>query len=258
MRGHRAEVVGHGRGAARKSKLVEVLGRTTEPEQFKAAIDGLWASVSERGSENKAKLEAVDRLISEGEASQWVEASEAARKLAEEHDDWPEALNRLATVEYLRGEYDTSVELCKKVLAAKIHHFGALSGICMCYQKLGDEDALAEWRERMLPNDPSARRWADERSGRWTGRWMNVCVCLRRWSLSRIGRVACFLGESAELGDEVEQAEARWAHTGAFRMGRRGRRRRKAKAPPRRPCCLVCGRRCEKRARVASMGWRWG
>ena len=50
----------------------------------------------------------------------------------------------------------------KKVLASKIHHFGALSGICMCYQKLGDADALAEWRERMLPNDPSARRrWAD-------------------------------------------------------------------------------------------------
>jgi tetratricopeptide (TPR) repeat protein len=91
-----------------------------------------------------------------------VEAAEAARKLADEHDDWPEALNRLATVEYLRGEYDTSVELCKKVLAAKIHHFGALSGICMCYQKLGDEEALAAWRERMLPNDPSARkRWAD-------------------------------------------------------------------------------------------------
>ena len=151
------------RRRAEERKLVEVLGRTTEPEQFKAAIDGLWSLwFSERGSENKAKLEAVDRLISEGEASQWLEASEAARKLMEEHPDWPEALNRLATVEYLRGEYDTSVELCKKVLAAKIHHFGALSGICMCYQKLGDEDALAEWRERMLPNDPSARRrWAD-------------------------------------------------------------------------------------------------
>ena len=151
------------RRRAEERKLVEVLGRTTEPEQFKAAIDGLWSLwFSERGSENKAKLEAVDRLISEGEASQWVEASAAARELAEEHDDWPEALNRLATVEYLRGEYDTSVELCKKVLAAKIHHFGALSGICMCYQKLGDEEALAEWRERMLPNDPSARRrWAD-------------------------------------------------------------------------------------------------
>ena len=85
------------RRRAEERKLVEVLGRTTEPEQFKAAIDGLWSLwFSERGSENKAKLEAVDRLISEGEASQWVEASEAARKLAEEHDDWPEALNRLS------------------------------------------------------------------------------------------------------------------------------------------------------------------
>ena len=150
------------RRRAEERKLVEVLGRTTEltVQGRDRRPLGLW--FSERGSENKAKLEAVDKLISEGEASQWVEASAAARELAEEHDDWPEALNRLATVEYLRGEYDTSVELCKKVLAAKIHHFGALSGICMCYQKLGDEEALAEWRERMLPNDPSARRrWAD-------------------------------------------------------------------------------------------------
>ena len=61
------------RRRAEERKLVEVLGRTTEPEQFKAAIDGLWSLwFSERGSENKAKLEAVDRLISEGEASQWV------------------------------------------------------------------------------------------------------------------------------------------------------------------------------------------
>ena len=61
------------RRRAEERKLVEVLGRTSEPEQFKAAIDGLWSLwFSERGSENKAKLEAVDRLISEGEASQWV------------------------------------------------------------------------------------------------------------------------------------------------------------------------------------------
>ena len=68
------------RRRAEERKLVEVLGRTTEPEQFKAAIDGLWSLwFSERGSENKAKLEAVDRLISEGEASQWVEAPRPRR-----------------------------------------------------------------------------------------------------------------------------------------------------------------------------------
>lgn len=120
------------RRRAEERKLVEVLGRSQEPEQFSVAMDGLWSLwFSERGSENKAKLAAIDRLISEGEPSQWVEASEAARKLAEEHDGWPEALNRMATVEYLRGKYTTSVELCKKVLVARIHHFGALSGICM-------------------------------------------------------------------------------------------------------------------------------
>lgn len=151
------------RRRAEERKLVQVLGSSQDPEQFTAAIDGLWSLwFSERGAENRAKLEAIDTLIAEGEPTQWVEACVAAGKLAGEHDDWPEALNRLATVEYLRGEYSSSVALCEKVLASKGHHFGALSGICMCHQKLGDEEALAEWRERMLPNDPSARRrWAD-------------------------------------------------------------------------------------------------
>ena len=54
------------------------------------------------------------------------------------------------------------VVLCEKVLAKKMHHFGALTGICMCYQKLGDADALQHWAERRLPTDNERRRrWAD-------------------------------------------------------------------------------------------------
>ena len=46
---------------------------------------------------------------------------------------------------------------------AKIHHFGALSGICMAAHEIGDEEALAEWQQRTnAEDDPSARRrWAD-------------------------------------------------------------------------------------------------
>ena len=125
---------------------MEVLGRTTEPEQFKACdrrpLEPLVfgeRSENKSGSSRPSTGSSHEGAIADGAVGRGVAA---ARELMEEHPDWPEALNRLATVEYLRGEYDTSVELCKKVLAAKIHHFGALSGICMCYQKLGDEDAL--------------------------------------------------------------------------------------------------------------------
>ena len=82
--------------------------RSARPDDGTRAIQGRHRRLVEplvfrsRGSENKAKLEAGRRLISEGEASQWVKASAAARK-PRTSTGWPEALNRLATVEYLRG-----------------------------------------------------------------------------------------------------------------------------------------------------------
>ena len=69
--------------------------------------------------------------------------------------------NRLATLKYLTGDFAESVELCERVLALKPHHFGALSGICMCHAKLGDDAAVAYWRARALPTDDDERaRWA--------------------------------------------------------------------------------------------------
>ena len=36
---------------------------------------------------------------------------------------------------FLQGRYDDSVEMCLKVLELKPWHFGALSGIVMCYSR---------------------------------------------------------------------------------------------------------------------------
>mmetsp|Transcript_36183 Transcript_36183/g.111965 ORF Transcript_36183/g.111965 Transcript_36183/m.111965 type:complete len:258 (+) Transcript_36183:63-836(+) len=141
-------------------KLVEVLGRTTDGEQFQSAIDGLWQLwFSERGAANKAKLEAVDALLQGGDLA---EACAAAEALCAEHGDWTEARNRLATIQFLRGDYEASIGNCERVLAAKPHHFGALSGICMCHKKLDNAAEFEEWMGRVLPSDPDRRRrWAD-------------------------------------------------------------------------------------------------
>lgn len=94
-------------------KLVEVLGRTTDGEQFQSAIDGLWQLwFSERGAANKAKLEAVDALLQGGDLA---EACAAAEALCAEHGDWTEARNRLATIQFLRGDYEASIGNCERV-----------------------------------------------------------------------------------------------------------------------------------------------
>ena len=149
------------RRRAEERAHIEALGRARDPEAFGAAVTSLWSLwFSERGAKNKEALEEIDLMIGSGEAC-WEDASQAAAELVEIHPDWPEPLNRLATLKYLTGDFAESVELCERVLALKPHHFGALSGICMCHAKLGDDAAVAYWRARALPTDDGERaRWA--------------------------------------------------------------------------------------------------
>ena len=92
-------------------------------------------------------------------------------KLMDEFPDWAEPVNRLATLRYIEGEYEESVLLCKRVLHAKPWHFGASSGIVMCYVKLAEEasslrrgEFVAEankWAAEAMPQPgPKREEWA--------------------------------------------------------------------------------------------------
>ncbi|KAH8066152.1 hypothetical protein JL722_566 [Aureococcus anophagefferens] len=117
------------RRRAEERAHIEALGRRPGVRRRGDELWSLW--FSERGAKNKEALEEIDLMIGSGEAC-WEDASQAAAELVEVHPDWPEPLNRLATLKYLTGDFAESVELCERVLALKPHHFGALSGICMC------------------------------------------------------------------------------------------------------------------------------
>lgn len=149
------------RKVEQEMELIEALGSASDPS---VAIGRLWKLwFSERGSANQAKLLQVDELIGEGPPV-WPQAERLAAELAEEHPDWAEPKNRLATLLYLSARYDESVDLCEQVLRLKPHHFGALSGIVMCHLKRGDLQSAASWAPRQLPPDPAnRRRWAAAR-----------------------------------------------------------------------------------------------
>lgn len=91
----------------------------------------------------------------------------ALKKLIDEYPDWAEPANRLATLRYMEGDYEDSVQLCLQVLREKPWHFGAGSGIVMCYAKLAElanatrRDALVaeanKWAAKAMP-PPGPRR----------------------------------------------------------------------------------------------------
>jgi tetratricopeptide (TPR) repeat protein len=67
--------------------------------------------------------------------------------------DYIEAWNRRATVYYLQNDYTHSLEDIEQVLVREPRHFGALAGLGMIMQDLGDDKrALAAFRKALAVN----------------------------------------------------------------------------------------------------------
>jgi tetratricopeptide (TPR) repeat protein len=69
------------------------------------------------------------------------------------HPEYIEGWNRRATLYYLKNDYAHSLADIKQVLAREPRHFGALAGLGMIMQDLGDEKrALDAFREALAVN----------------------------------------------------------------------------------------------------------
>jgi tetratricopeptide (TPR) repeat protein len=75
--------------------------------------------------------------------------------------DYVEAWNQRATVYYMQDDYAHAIADLGQVLAREPRHFGALSGLGLMLQELGDDkDALAAYRDA-LKIDPHLERIPD-------------------------------------------------------------------------------------------------
>ena len=67
--------------------------------------------------------------------------------------DYVEAWNRRATLYYLKNDYTHSLEDIRQVLIREPRHFGALAGLGMIMQDIGDERrALEAFRKALAVN----------------------------------------------------------------------------------------------------------
>lgn len=133
----------------RERKLVKELGGGWP--QHEIAQKALWQHwFGEYGERARERLVAAD-----GDAAALLE-------IMEEFPDWVEPPNRLATLLYMEGEFEGSVDLCLKILRQKPWHFGASSGIVMCYAKLGDAKKANEWAVEAMPRPgPEREQWVE-------------------------------------------------------------------------------------------------
>src|SRR5271163_1793454 len=99
----------------------------------------------------------VALLMTRAKAAMDAQNSDVALKLLDAvvrlRPDYVEGWNRRATLYYLRNDYARSLEDIEQVLAREPRHFGALAGLGMIMQDLGeDKRALEAFRKALAVN----------------------------------------------------------------------------------------------------------
>ena len=76
--------------------------------------------------------------------------------------DYVEAWNRRATLYYLKNDYTHSLEDIRQVLIREPRHFGALAGLGMIMQEVGDEKRALEAYRKALAVNPHLEKIPDQ------------------------------------------------------------------------------------------------
>ena len=164
---HALEVLKTG-SAAEKLKALELLARLGEMPAMPALVQALrdedvqvrvavqntmWAIWLRSGDDE------IDALMVEGvrrlEAEQYGEAIEIFSQMIARAPKFAEAYNKRATVYYLMQEFEKSIMDIHRTLELNPVHFGALSGMGLCYLGLDEPRKALEWFERAVAVNPN-------------------------------------------------------------------------------------------------------
>jgi tetratricopeptide (TPR) repeat protein len=139
--------------------LFGALKAAPDDASAKAVEDRIWAVWTAAGNETTNLLmsrakRAIDDAGKEGNDTEKDKEYDLALRLLgsiiEIKPDFTEAWNRRATVYFMKKDYANSLADLSKVLAREPRHFGALSGLGLIMQDIGDEKrALDAYRKAL-------------------------------------------------------------------------------------------------------------
>jgi tetratricopeptide (TPR) repeat protein len=132
--------------------LFQRLKTATSPAEAKTIENRIWDLWHHKG------VEAVDRTMALGivAASQGDlrRSLDYFDRVVQAAPDFAEGWNKRATIYYMMGDYAASVEDIRRTLALEPRHFGALSGMGLIYDALGDAEAAVKVWEKALEIHP--------------------------------------------------------------------------------------------------------
>src|SRR5215213_4421820 len=119
----------------------------------------IWAIWLQTPSDTAALL--MTRAKAAMEAQQMEIAQKLLDSVVKLRPDYVEAWNRRATLYYLRNDYARSLQDIEQVLQREPRHFGALAGLGMIMQDLGDEKRALDAFRKALAINPHLEKVPD-------------------------------------------------------------------------------------------------
>jgi tetratricopeptide (TPR) repeat protein len=149
----------HGDKALNLDRLFDALKVAPDNESAKYVETRIWSLWLATDSDTTTLL--MSRVKTAIDGKDLDLAIKLLNAIIEIRPDYIEAWNRRATVYYLKKDFEHSIADIEQVLKREPRHFGALSGLGMIFQELGDDkDALQAYR-RALAVHPHLERIPD-------------------------------------------------------------------------------------------------
>jgi tetratricopeptide (TPR) repeat protein len=149
-----------GRGAAfNLDTLFGALKIAPDEASAKAIEDRIWAIWMSSDSDTCTLL--MSRVKDATEDKDYDLAIKLLDAIVAIKPDYVEAWNRRATLHFLKHEYGGALADIREVLAREPRHFGALAGLGLILQDIGDDRHALQAYQAALAIDPHLRNLSD-------------------------------------------------------------------------------------------------
>ncbi|XP_024398614.1 uncharacterized protein [Physcomitrium patens] len=127
--------------------------RDNNPLVVEQTEKAMWKIFMRSGRED------IDRKLQDGidllmTKDGYRKAKNILTEIISEAPSFAEGFNKRATVNYLLEEYDEAIKDCHSTLQLNPYHFGALSGMGLCYAARRELEAALFWFEKALALHP--------------------------------------------------------------------------------------------------------
>jgi tetratricopeptide (TPR) repeat protein len=149
----------HGERVYNLNTLFDALKVAPDAQSAKAIEERIWAVWIVSGSDTCNLLMGRARVAAD--EKDYDLAIKLLNAVVELKPDYIEGWNRRATIYYLKKDYARSIADIREVLSREPRHFGALSGLGLILQEIGDDKHALEAYRKVLAIDPRQEHVAE-------------------------------------------------------------------------------------------------